>query len=128
MSEAGAAAPTPIRTRDNKHTREHLLSKACKSEMEHITDFGSRPKSVISHLWQRRMVVLMRSRSESVMAVPEGRQRPRLTESSATSPPTTLALYMLLASLALLFSSVQRPEYSIKNLSGFSCASFFALQ
>ena len=51
----------------------------------------------------------MRSMSEFVRAVPEGRQRPRLNKSSATPPPTTLALYCSLpfrafsAFLALFF-------------------------
>ena len=36
------------------------------------------------------------SKSFPVIAVPEGRQRPRLNKSSATSPPTILALYLFL--------------------------------
>jgi hypothetical protein len=62
------------------------------------------------------------------MALPEDKRGPRLNKSSATPPPTTLALYLPLAFLALLSSSVQQAESSINNLSGFSCASFFVLQ
>jgi len=39
------------------------------------------------------------------MAVPEGRQRPRLNKSSATSPPTALAAYFRSASLPALLNS-----------------------
>jgi hypothetical protein len=49
-----------------------------------------------NHLWQLRMAEMMRSRSPFVMAVPEGRHRPRSNKSSATSLPTKLALYLTL--------------------------------
>ena len=81
-----------MKSRDNKNTRERIRSKACKTEMVQITDFGLGRKSVTSHLWQRRMAEMMRSRSESVIAAPEGRQRPRLNKSSATSRPVALRL------------------------------------
>ena len=35
-----AAAPTPIKARDNKHARERIRTKACKPRMGQITDFG----------------------------------------------------------------------------------------
>ena len=122
-SEVGAAAPTPIKARDHKHTRERIRTKTCKKRKGQITDFGLGRKSVTSHLRQRRMAEMMRSRSESVMPVPKERQRPRLNKSSATPPPITLALYLPLAFPALLFSSVQRPVSRVYYLSRFSRSS-----
>jgi len=40
ISEVGAAAPTPIKVRDNKHTRERIRTKTCKPRKGQITDFG----------------------------------------------------------------------------------------
>ena len=58
-----------------QHLREHLLREIVEREADYLR--------------QRRIIAMTRSRSESVMAVPEGRHRPRLNKSSATSPPTT---------------------------------------
>jgi hypothetical protein len=49
-------------------------------------------KSVKGYVRHFRITAMMRSRSESVIAVPDGKQRPRLNKSLTTSPPTALAL------------------------------------
>jgi len=48
------------------------------------------------YLLQPKITETTRSKSFSVIAVPDGRQRPRLNKSSATLPPTILALYLFL--------------------------------
>jgi hypothetical protein len=63
-----------------QHLREHLLREIVEREADYLR--------------QRRIIAMTRSRSDSVMAVPEGRHKPRLNKSSATSPPTVLARYL----------------------------------
>jgi hypothetical protein len=56
------------------------------------------------YLLHFRITEMMRSRSCSVMAVPDGRQRPRLNKSSAAFPPITLAAYFRSLLLAPCFA------------------------